>query len=83
MATLEPAAFIAQAKVDDALIKAEYDKSPDSYRAPEQVKIEYLQLNQAAFQSVATVSADELKAEYENESRSFQRPKSGVQAISC
>jgi hypothetical protein len=30
VATLEPAAFIAQAKVDDALIKAEYDKSPDS-----------------------------------------------------
>lgn len=75
VATLEPVAFIAQAKVDDALIKAEYDKSPDSYRAPEQVKIEYLQLNQAAFQSVATVSADELKAEYEKRIKEFSAPE--------
>ncbi len=75
IATLDPAAFIAQAKVDDAQVKAEYDKSPDAYRAPEQVKIEYLQLNQAAFQSAATASADEIKAEYDKRLKEFSAPE--------
>ena len=66
VATVDPTAFLAQAKVDDAQVKAEYEKSPDSYRAPEQVKIEYLQLNQAALQSAVAVTADEIKTEYDN-----------------
>jgi len=75
VATLDPAAFLSQAKVDDAQVKAEYDKSPDSYRAPEQVKLEYLQLNQAAFQSATIVAADELKAEYEKRIKEFSAPE--------
>ena len=75
VATVDPAAFMALAKVDDAQVKAEYDKSPDSYRAPEQVKIEYLQLNQAALLSAVIVSADEIKGEYDKRVKEFSAPE--------
>ncbi len=75
VATVDPAAFLAQAKVDDAQVKAEYEKSPDSYRAPEQVKIEYLQLNQAALQSAVSVAADEIKGEYDKRVKEFSAPE--------
>ncbi len=75
VATIEVNAYLAQAKVDDAQIKAEYEKNPDSYRAPEQVKIEYLQLNQATFQSAVTTSPEELKAEYDKRIKEFSAPE--------
>ncbi len=75
VATVDPAAFLAQAKVDDAQVKAEYEKSPDSYRAPEQVKIEYLQLNQAALQSAVSVAVDEIKGEYDKRVKEFSAPE--------
>jgi len=75
VATIDPTAFLAQAKPDDAAIKAEYDKNPDAFRAPEQVKIEYLQMNLAAFQSAATASADEIKTEYEKRVKEFSAPE--------
>ena len=75
VATIDPTAFLAQAKVDDAQVKAEYEKSPDSYRAPEQVKIEYLQLNQVALQGSVTASSDEIKGEYDKRLKEFSAPE--------
>lgn len=75
VATIDVNAYLAQAKVDDAQIKAEYEKSPDSYRAPEQVKIEYLQLSQAAFQGATMTSPEEIKAEYEKRVKEFSAPE--------
>ena len=75
VAVVEPAAYMAVAKVDDAKIKAEYDKSPDSYRSPEQVKIEYLQLNQAALLGGVTVSPDDIKGEYDKRIKEFSAPE--------
>ena len=75
VATVDVNAFMAQAKIDDAAIKAEYEKSPDSFRAPEQVKIEYLQLDQAAFLSTATVSPDDTKGEYAKRVKEFSAPE--------
>lgn len=75
VASIDVGSFLAQAKVDDAQVKAEYDKNPDAYRAPEQVKLEYLQLNQAAFLAAATVSADEVKGEYDKRVKEFTAPE--------
>ena len=75
VATVDVNAFMAQAKIDDAAIKAEYEKSPDSFRAPEQVKIEYLQLDQAAFLSTVTVSPDDTKGEYAKRVKEFSAPE--------
>jgi peptidyl-prolyl cis-trans isomerase D len=73
--TVDPTAFLAQAKVDDAQIKTEYEKTPDAYRAPEQVKLEYLQLNQAALSGGVTVSADEVKGDYDKRIKEFSAPE--------
>jgi peptidyl-prolyl cis-trans isomerase D len=75
VAVIDPATFIAQVKVEDAQIKAEYEKSPDSFRAPEQVKIEYLQLNQAALIGGVTVSAEEVKSDYDKRLKEFSAPE--------
>ncbi|MBS0313381.1 MAG: SurA N-terminal domain-containing protein [Proteobacteria bacterium] len=75
VATIDPAAYVAQAKVDDAQIKAEYDKNPDAYRAPEQVKLEYLLMSQAALANQVKIGPDELKAEYDKRSKEFSAPE--------
>lgn len=75
VATVDVSAFMPLAKVEDAQIKAEYDKSPDSYRAPEQAKIEYVMLNQGAFMATASVTPDEVKAEYEKRIKEFSAPE--------
>lgn len=75
VANIDPSAFLAQAKVDDAQIKAEYEKSPDSFRAPEQVKLEYLQLNQAALAGGIVVLPEEIKGEYDKRIKEFSAPE--------
>lgn len=75
VATIDAATFLPQAKADDTAIKAEYEKNPDAFRAPEQVKIEYLQLNLAAFQGAATASADEVQKAYQDRVKEFSAPE--------
>jgi peptidyl-prolyl cis-trans isomerase D len=75
VAVITSDAYLSKVKVDDAKVREEYDVKQDSYRAPEQVKIEYLQLNQSAFASQAAVSADELKTEYDKRVKEFSAPE--------
>ncbi len=75
VATIAPDAFLSKVVIADAKVREEYDAKPDAYRAPEQIKIEYLQLNQAAFNSQVSVSADELKAEYDKRVKEFSAPE--------
>lgn len=75
VATIDVNAFLPLAKVDDTQIKAEYDKSPDSYRAPEQAKIEYVLLNQAAFMARVNIPPEELKGEYDRRIKEFSAPE--------
>ncbi len=75
VAAIDVNSFMPLAKVDDAQIKAEYEKSPDSYRAPEQAKIEYVMLNQAAFLASSVVTPEEIKAEYEKRIKEFSAPE--------
>ena len=75
VATVDVNSFIPLAKVEDAQIKAEYDKNPDSYRAPEQAKIEYVMLNQGAFMATASSTPEEVKTEYEKRMKEFSAPE--------
>jgi peptidyl-prolyl cis-trans isomerase D len=75
VASISPDAYMSQVKVADADVRAEYDKNPDAYRAPEQIKIEYLQLSQAALGAQVVLTADELKAEYEKRTKEFSAPE--------
>ncbi|TAG84289.1 MAG: peptidylprolyl isomerase [Betaproteobacteria bacterium] len=75
IAALAPDAYLPKVQVADADIRAEYDKNPDSYRAPEQVKIEYLKLAQSDIAKGVALTADELKAEYEKRKKEFSAPE--------
>lgn len=75
VATIDPASFLAQTKVDDAAAKAEYDRSPDSYRAPEQVKLEYVLFSQAQLAPTVTVPPEEVKTQYEARKKEFSAPE--------
>ncbi len=75
VATIEPNAFLSKVKIEEADIRTEYDKNPDSYRAPEQIKIEYLKLDQAALAAQVTTTPDELKTEYDKRTKEFSAPE--------
>jgi peptidyl-prolyl cis-trans isomerase D len=75
VATLMPDAFLSKVTIDEAAARAEYDKNPDSYRAPEQVKMEYLLLAQNTLVGKASVTPDEVKAEYEKRVKEFSTPE--------
>lgn len=75
VATLTPESFLSKVKVADADVRAEYDKNPDAYRAPEQIKIEYLMLAQSALLGQVTVTPEEVKAEYEKRTKEFSAPE--------
>ena len=75
IAAIDVNAFMSLAKVDDAQVKAEYEKSPDSFRAPEQAKIEYVMLNQAVFMASAAVTPEEVKGDYDKRLKEFSAPE--------
>jgi peptidyl-prolyl cis-trans isomerase D len=75
VATLTPESYLSKVKVADADVRAEYDKNPDSYRAPEQIKIEYLRLAQAEIAPKITLTPEEVKAEYERRTKEFSAPE--------
>lgn len=75
VATLAPEIYLAKAKVSDADIRAEYDKNPDAYRSPEQVKIEYLRLAQAEIAAQSVLTPEDVKSEYEKRTKEFSAPE--------
>ncbi len=75
VATLSPEAYLSKVTVAEATVREEYDKNPDAYRAPEQVKIEYLKLSQAEIARSITLTPAELKAEYDKRAKEFSAPE--------
>ncbi len=75
VATLAADAALSKVKVEDAKVREEYDAKQDAFRAPEQVKIEYLQLSQSAMLSLVSVSADEIKSAYDLRIKEFSAPE--------
>jgi peptidyl-prolyl cis-trans isomerase D len=75
VAILSPEANLSKVKIDDAKVREEFDAKQDAFRAPEQVKIEYLQLNQASLLPQVSVTADETKAAYDTRAKEFSAPE--------
>jgi peptidyl-prolyl cis-trans isomerase D len=75
VASIAPDAYLAKVSIDEAAARAEYDKNPDAYRAPEQVKIEYLLLAQNALVGKSAVTPEEVKAEYDKRVKEFSTPE--------
>jgi peptidyl-prolyl cis-trans isomerase D len=60
-----PEDYLAKANVSDADIRAQYESSKESYRAPEWVKAEYLVLRLEDLAARATVSEADLRSYYQ------------------
>ncbi|MGZ8294242.1 MAG: SurA N-terminal domain-containing protein [Telluria sp.] len=56
--------FISQVKVSDEMVKAYYDKNATLFQIPEQVRVEYVVLDQAAVESQVSVSDAEVSDFY-------------------
>jgi peptidyl-prolyl cis-trans isomerase D len=73
---LFPAAqYASQVKVTDDMVKAYYDKHPDQFQVPEQVKAEYLVLDQAAIEKSVSVSDAEVADVYNKSQARFLIPE--------
>jgi peptidyl-prolyl cis-trans isomerase D len=64
-------AFVKDAKVDDAQIKAFYDANPAAFRTPEEAKFEYVILTQDALLAQAAVTPDEVNAQYASAAKTY------------
>ena len=61
----EPAKYEATVTVSDDQVKQRYEQKKDSYKAPERIKLAYVELALDQLPKAATPSADVLKAIYE------------------
>ncbi|MDB5728719.1 MAG: peptidylprolyl isomerase [Noviherbaspirillum sp.] len=63
--------FVAQVKVTDDMLKAYYEKNARQFTIPEQVKAEYVVLNNDMLANQITVSDADLKSYYEQNSKLY------------
>ncbi|MDR3417356.1 MAG: SurA N-terminal domain-containing protein [Nevskia sp.] len=67
----EPARYLGSVTVTDDQVKQRYEKDKDSFKAPERVKLAYVELALDQLPKAAAPSADELKAVYERRKASL------------
>lgn len=79
-AVVDPRNFAAGVKVDDAALKAYYDKDKSKYIIPKAVKFEYIELSAKTLADRQTVSEEEVKKAFAERQASAQ-PKQEVSHI--
>ena len=79
-AVVDPRNFAAGIKVDDAALKAYYDKDKSKYLMPKAVKFEYIELSAKTLADRQTVSEEEVKKAFAEQQSSAQ-PKQEVSHI--
>jgi peptidyl-prolyl cis-trans isomerase D len=73
-AVVDAAAFVKEAKVDDAAVKAFYDQNPTAFTTPEQARIEYATLSVDALAAGTTVDAAEVRRQYDANLATYSTP---------
>lgn len=63
--------YLAQVKITDEMLRAYYEKNGAQFEVPEQIKAEYVVLDNEAIAAQITVSDDELKAAYEQNKNNY------------
>ena len=79
-AVVDPRNFAAGVKVDDAALKAYYDKDKSKYLIPKAVRFEYIELSAKTLADRQTVSEEEVKKAFAERQASAQ-PKQEVSHI--
>lgn len=64
--------FMPQVKVEDAKVKAYYDANQPQFRAPDQVRVEYVVLSAQALAGQQPVSEDEIRKAYAERASQFK-----------
>jgi peptidyl-prolyl cis-trans isomerase D len=75
VATIEAEPYAKEAKVDDAAVKAFYDKNQVNFQTPEQAKIEYVMLSQDALLAQTNVDAADVKKQYDANAKQYTAPE--------
>src|SRR6266705_1100492 len=65
----------AQAKITSEAVRAFYDANPARFQLPEEVRVEYVVLNNDALVASEQVSLDDIKAYYESNAPKFGEPE--------
>ena len=73
-AVIDADAFLKEAKVDDAAVKAFYDQNPNAFVTPEQVRVEYAVLSIDALAEAVTVDASEVRKQYDDHLANYSSP---------
>lgn len=73
-------AQLPQPKIDNAPVTSEqvqayYDQHKDQFGTPEQVSLQYIEVNEADLKPAAAPSDEELRKRYENEKAKFVQPE--------
>ncbi|RJG07932.1 peptidylprolyl isomerase [Noviherbaspirillum cavernae] len=63
--------FASQVKVTDEMLKEYYDKNGRQFEIPEQAKVEYVVLDNAALATQVSVSDDDVKSYYEQNAKRY------------
>lgn len=71
VAKLDLESFIKQAKVDDAAIKAYFEKNSQEFQIPERAKVEYVTVSIDSLLSQVAASDEEVKAYYDEHLNEF------------
>ena len=73
--SFKPADYVAQVKIDEAMIKAWYDNNPKAFETPERADVEYVVLSREALASRVNVPEAELLTYYEQNKSRFGSPE--------
>jgi len=71
MSQIIPDSFLKQINVDDATVKAYYEKNATEFKTPEQARVEYVVLSAEALLPQVTVDDAEIKKYYEEHQPEF------------
>ena len=71
MAPIDAEPYVKDAKVDDAAVKAFYEKNQAAFKTPEQARIEYLMLTQDALLAQASVDPADVKRQFESNAKQY------------
>ncbi len=75
LATINVKGLVAAQAVTDEELKAYYQQNQNSFIAPEQVKIAYIEMDAAAIQDKVTVSDGDIDAYYDQHKSDFTQPE--------
>ncbi len=67
--------YVSQVKVTDDMLKAYYEKNGTQFEIPEQVKVEYVILNDETVASQITVSDADIKSYYDQNAQRYSTPE--------